>query len=98
LTWSARSTWARTFGGTSALLKPDNFLSSSRREQIRATLAAAKATGRKAYFEFRNGVHDDVLAFIRRNAERIGVGLRCQSVTAVPTTAARMWTAGTAGI
>ena len=63
----------QTFGGTSALLKPDNFLSGSRREQIRATLQAAKATGRKAYFEFRNGVHDDVLDFIRRNADRIGV-------------------------
>ncbi|MCC7124599.1 MAG: hypothetical protein IT178_07110 [Acidobacteria bacterium] len=62
----------QTFGGASALLKPDNFLSSSRREQIRATLTAAKATGRKALFEFRNGVHDDVLDFIRRNAERIG--------------------------
>jgi hypothetical protein len=63
----------QTFGGTSALLKPDNFLSSSRRAQIRATLEAAKATGKKAYFEFRNGVHDDVLDFIRRNAERTGV-------------------------
>ena len=63
----------QTFGGTSALLKPDNFLSSSRREQIRVTLEAAKATGRKALFEFRNGVHDDVLDFISRNANRIGV-------------------------
>ena len=62
----------QTFGGTSALLKPGNFLSGDRKAQIRATLEAAKATGRKAYFEFRNGVHDDVLDFIRRNAERIG--------------------------
>jgi RHS repeat-associated protein len=64
---------AQTFGGRSALLKPGNFLSSSRREQIRATLQAAKATGRKAYFEFTDGVHDDVIQFIRRNAERVGV-------------------------
>lgn len=62
----------QTFGGTSALLKPENFLSSSRREQIRATLAAARATGRKALFEFRNGVHDDVIDSIRRNAQRTG--------------------------
>lgn len=64
----------QTFGGASALLRPDNFLNKSRREQIRVTLEAAKATGRKALFEFRNGVHNDVLDFIRRNAERIGVG------------------------
>jgi len=64
----------QTFGAASALLKPDNFLSKDRKEQIRATLEAARATGRQAYFEFRKGVHDDVMAFIRRNAERIGVG------------------------
>jgi hypothetical protein len=40
---------------------------------MRATLEAAKVTGRNAYFEFRNGVHDVVLDFIRRNAERTAV-------------------------
>ena len=64
---------AQTFGGDAARLKPGNFLSAVRRQQIRATLEAAKALGKKAYFEFRNGVHDDVLDFIRRNAERLGV-------------------------
>jgi RHS repeat-associated protein len=64
---------AQTFGGASALLKPRNFLSDSRRAQIVATLQAAKATGRKAYFEFQNGVHDDVLGYIGRAADEIGV-------------------------
>jgi RHS repeat-associated protein len=63
---------AQTFSGASALLKPDNFLNARRRAQIRATLEAAKATGRKALFEFEDGAHDDVVAFIERNAERIG--------------------------
>lgn len=64
---------AQTFSGTSALTKPDNFLSKSRKAQIRETLKAAKATGRQAYFQFTNGAHQEVLDFIQRNAERVGV-------------------------
>ena len=63
----------QTTGAVSALLKPGNYLSSSRRAQIKATLEAAKALGRKAYFEFTSGAHDEVIDYIRRNAERVGV-------------------------
>jgi hypothetical protein len=63
---------AQTTSARSALVSPDNFLNAARREQIRATLEAARATGRKAYFEFRSGAHDEVLRFIRRNADRMG--------------------------
>jgi hypothetical protein len=55
---------------------PANFLSASRRTQIRETLRAARETGRGALFEFEGGIpHDDVLSFIERNAERQGVGV-----------------------
>jgi RHS repeat-associated protein len=64
---------AQTTNAVSALLKPGNYLSSSRRAQIKATLQAARALGRKAYFEFTNGVHSDVIDYIRRNAAEVGV-------------------------
>jgi hypothetical protein len=59
---------AQRVGGASALTNPGSSLGS----QIRATLEAAKDEGRRALFEFRNGVHEDVLNFIERNAARIG--------------------------
>jgi len=50
-----------------------NFLSLSRRSQIRATLDAARTTGRSALFEFTGGNPDDyVVNWIQRNAERSG--------------------------
>jgi RHS repeat-associated protein len=63
----------QTTSAVSALLKPANFLSKANRDKIRATLEAAKALGKKAYFEFRSGADDEVIDFIRRNADRIGV-------------------------
>ena len=54
--------------------KPKNFLSKSRRTQIRETLRAASETDRAALFEFTGGTPDAaVLDFIRRNAERTDV-------------------------
>jgi RHS repeat-associated protein len=65
---------AQTFSSRNAALKPNNFLSLSRRAQIRATLDAAKQTGKTAYFEFTGGTPDKTVTdFIQRNAERIGV-------------------------
>jgi hypothetical protein len=72
---------AQTTGAASAALRPKNFLSSSRRAQIRGTLAAARATGRQALFEFRGVVPDvEVTRFIERNARRIGVHARVDVV------------------
>jgi hypothetical protein len=72
---------AQTTGAASAALRPKNFLSSSRRAQIRETLAAAHATGRQALFEFRGVVPDtEVTRFIERNARRIGVRARVDIV------------------
>ena len=63
---------AQTTASQSAVERPDNFLTISRRDQIRATLAAAKQEGKTAYFEFTAGTpHPDIAAFIRRNAERL---------------------------
>lgn len=64
----------QTFGGSTFALKLQNFLSKSRRAQIRQTMEAAKANGRTPLFNFEGGLpHADVLDFISRNAERIGV-------------------------
>jgi len=53
--------------------KPRNFLSKSRRTQIRETIRAAQETGRSPLFEFTGGTPDAaVLDFIKRNAERQG--------------------------
>lgn len=64
----------QTFGGDTFVLKPKNFLSKSRRNQIRETMEAAKAYNRSPLFNFEGGPpHPDVLEFINRNAERIGI-------------------------
>jgi RHS repeat-associated protein len=66
---------AQTFSSPNASLNPKNFLSLSRKTQIRATLEAASQTGKKAYFEFTGGAPaKEVSGFIQRNAERTGVG------------------------
>ena len=64
----------QTFGGDNFMLSPKNFLSKSRRSQIRQTMEAAKGNDRSPLFNFEGGApHADVLDFINRNAERIGV-------------------------
>jgi len=70
---------AQTTDAASAARKPKNYLALSRREQIRETLRAAEATGCQALFEFRGVVPDEeVVRFIRRNADRIGVEARIE--------------------
>jgi hypothetical protein len=68
---------AQTTRAQSAETHPRNFLSRSRRRQIRATLEVAKQTGREALFDFK-GVrpHQDVIDFILRNAQRKEVRAR----------------------
>ncbi len=67
----------QAFSGESFVVKPKNFLSKSRRRQIRETLSAAGETGREVIFEFTGGKpHQEVLDFINRNAERARVGYR----------------------
>lgn len=66
---------AQTTSSTTVTSNPRNFLSRARREQIRHTLEVARQTGREALFEFTGGSPArDVLDFIVRNAERVGVG------------------------
>ena len=68
---------AQTTSAASAVTQPHNFLTRARREQIRATLAAARQGGKAAYFEFTAGEpHQEVKNFITRNAARVGVGCR----------------------
>lgn len=43
------------------------------RDQIKATFEAAKATGRKAYFQFEGIPVDDILRKIAEYGERYGV-------------------------
>ncbi len=67
---------AQTTRATSAATKPKNFLTMSRRKQIRETLRAAHATGRAALFEFTGGAPArEVIDFINRNSQRIGVAV-----------------------
>jgi hypothetical protein len=64
---------AQTTDSESAVNRPHNFLTISRRAQIRETLKAAKETGRVALFQFTNGAPaQEVMDFITRNAERVG--------------------------
>ena len=75
----------QTFGGTTYSAKPKNFLSVSRREQIRQTIEAAKATGRQPLFNFEGGKpHQEVLDFISRNAERRCVTPKITNITPGP--------------
>ncbi|MGS2724932.1 RHS repeat domain-containing protein [Porticoccus sp. GXU_MW_L64] len=71
----------RTQGNAPAFqISPKNFLSKSRRAQIRATLEAAKTTQRQALFEFSGGhPHQDVMDFIVRNAKRLNADVNISS-------------------
>lgn len=63
---------AQTTASESAVFRPANFLTGSRKAQIRATLQAAKQEGKTALFEFTAGPpHPEVVACIQRNAQRI---------------------------
>ena len=63
---------AQTTASKSAVFRPGNFLTGSRKAQIRATLQAAKQEGKTAYFEFTAGrPHPEVVACIERNALRL---------------------------
>ena len=64
---------AQTTASRSAVIKPNNFLTSDRKAQIRATLRAAQQESRIAYFEFTAGrPHAEVVDCIDRNARRLG--------------------------
>jgi hypothetical protein len=65
---------AQTTSARSAATNPKAFLSKARRNQIRETLRAAQATGRKVVFEFTTATPaPEVRDFIMRNATRIGL-------------------------
>ncbi|WP_020480089.1 RHS repeat domain-containing protein [Synechococcus sp. PCC 7336] len=60
---------------------PSNFLSKSRRTQIRTTLDAAASIERDAFFRFRGGTPDrSVLDFISRNAQRRNVNFQIEVI------------------
>ncbi len=64
----------QSFGGEAVATKPNNFLTKARKAQIRETIRAARETGRRPLFNFE-GVqpHEEVIDFIRRNCDRMGI-------------------------
>jgi hypothetical protein len=65
---------AQTTSARSATLRPQNFLTKSRRQQIKETLRAAKETGRTALFEFTSAAPaQEVREYILRHATHIGL-------------------------
>ena len=62
-----------TTDSPNALLNPSNFLSNPQREAIRLRMVLARETRSTAVFEFTQGVSDDVVWYIRFQAERYGV-------------------------
>lgn len=63
---------AQTTASESAVSRLGNFLTGSRKAQIRATLQAAKQEGKTALFEFTaRPHHPEVVACIDRNALRL---------------------------
>jgi len=75
----------QTFGGKNIANNAKNFLSKSRRTQIRETLRDAQETGRQPLFNFEGVTPQaDILSFINRNAQRVGVTPKITNIVPVP--------------